>query len=279
MADDTSPQFDAASKGLTDSYGPTFTTAVPRCPVTYRRPPASNADKFIESPGVPHANFAPSVDEPNGSVEFSGVYSDYTVLQQHVLFWDRNNDGVITPIDVWVGFRDLGFNIPICLLAATVIPFAFSYSTVMQHSYFPDPFFRLYIDGMHKAKHGSDSGVYDSEGRFVPQRFEDIFANCSARREDTLTLGETFGLMSRNRCAVDPFGWAAAFFEWVTTWLLLAKDGKIHKEDLRLVYDGSLFWDIRERRRSGKGWHQGWGLGGDGFVGYKQKINPHKIIA
>lgn len=77
MADDTSPQFDTASKGLTDSYGPTFATAVPRCPITYRRPPASNADKFIESPGVPHANFAPSVGEPNGSVEFSGVYSDY----------------------------------------------------------------------------------------------------------------------------------------------------------------------------------------------------------
>lgn len=77
MADDNSPQSNPASKGLPDGYGPTFATAVPRCPITYRRLPASNVDKFIESPGVAHANFAPSVDEPNGSVEFSGIYSDY----------------------------------------------------------------------------------------------------------------------------------------------------------------------------------------------------------
>ncbi|KAK1999483.1 Caleosin-domain-containing protein [Colletotrichum falcatum] len=272
------PRADRKVKSVPNDDGPTFATAVPMCPITSRRPPAVNAGKAIESPGVAHANRAPSVDKPNGSVEYSEKYNDYTVLQQHVMFWDRNNDGVITPIDVWVGFRDLGFNLATCLLAATVIPLAFSYGTVMQYSYIPDPFFRLYVGGMHKAKHGSDSGVYDSEGRFVPQRFEDVFANCSARKDDALTLGEVFGLMSRNRCAVDPFGWSASFFEWVTTWTLLAKDGKIHKEDLRRVYDGSLFWEIRNKRRSGKGWHQGWGLGGDWFLGDRPRLNPNKLL-
>ncbi|EFQ29661.1 hypothetical protein CGRA01v4_14953 [Colletotrichum graminicola] len=268
---------DRKVKSVSKGDGPDFATAVPMCPITYRRPPAVNAGKAIDSPGVAHANFAPSVDKPHGSVEYSEKYNNYTVLQQHVMFWDRNNDGVITPIDVWVGFRDLGFNLATCLLAATVIPFAFSYGTVMQYSYIPDPFFRLYVGGMHKAKHGSDSGVYDSEGRFVPQRFEDVFANCSARQDDTLTLGEVFGLMSRNRCAVDPFGWSASFFEWVTTWMLLAKDGKIHKEDLRRVYDGSLFWEIRDKRHSGKGWHQGWGIGGDWFLGDRPRLNPNDL--
>lgn len=31
--------------------------------------------------------------------------------------------------------------------------------------------------------------------------------------------------------------WSAAFFEWGTTWLLVQRDGKIHKEDVRRVYD------------------------------------------
>lgn len=43
-------------------------------------------------------------------------------------------------------------------------------------SYIPDPFFRIYVDHIHKGKHGSDSGVFDSYGRFNPCRFEDIWA-------------------------------------------------------------------------------------------------------
>lgn len=33
--------------------------------------------------------------------------------------------------------------------------------------------------------------------------------------------------------------WGAAFFEWVTTWLLVQKDGRVSKEDLRQMYDVS----------------------------------------
>ena len=88
--------------------------------------------------------------------------------------------------------------------------------------------------------------------------------------------------------------WGAAVFEFGTTWLLIQKDGKIYKEDLRGVYDvsyphccfqsargftwgelwlirstlqGSLFWKIAADRKQGKGWHQGYGFGGDGFIG------------
>lgn len=34
--------------------------------------------------------------------------------------------------------------------------------------------------------------------------------------------------------------WGAAFFEWGTTWLLIQKDGKIYKEDVRAVFDVSV---------------------------------------
>lgn len=31
--------------------------------------------------------------------------------------------------------------------------------------------------------------------------------------------------------------WFAALFEWGSTWLLIQKDGKTYREDLRAVYD------------------------------------------
>lgn len=34
--------------------------------------------------------------------------------------------------------------------------------------------------------------------------------------------------------------WGAAVFEFGTTWLLIQKDGKCYKEDVRGVYDVSL---------------------------------------
>lgn len=34
--------------------------------------------------------------------------------------------------------------------------------------------------------------------------------------------------------------WGAAVFEFGTTWLLIQRDGKCHKEDVRGVYDVSL---------------------------------------
>jgi hypothetical protein len=40
----------------------------------------------------------------------------------------------------------------------------------------------------------------------------------------------------------------AGFVEWVLTYLLVAKDGVVYKEDLRKVYDGSIFFEIAGRK-------------------------------
>lgn len=75
-----------------------------------------------------------------------------TVLQQHCLFWDRDQDGQVYPWDTYIGFRDLGFNIAFSLLAMVIINTGFSYPTRLAHSWIPDPFFRVYLDSIHKAK-------------------------------------------------------------------------------------------------------------------------------
>ena len=69
-----------------------------------------------------------------------------------------------------VRFRSLGFNLLISTLAVFFINGTFSYAT--RDSWIPDPLFRIRIGNVHKTKHGSDTGVYDTEGRFVPAKFE-----------------------------------------------------------------------------------------------------------
>jgi peroxygenase len=49
-----------------------------------------------------------------------------SVMQQHCIYWDRDEDGVIWPYDTWVGFRNLGFNFIFSFFAVIVIHTALS---------------------------------------------------------------------------------------------------------------------------------------------------------
>jgi hypothetical protein len=201
-------------------------------------------------------------------------------LQQHCDFFDevyilinhpdtvtnkfKDHDGVIWPIDTYRGFYQLGYGIILSIISVLVIHGNFSYPT--QSSLLPDPFFRIYIDNIHKDKHGSDTGTYDTEGRFIPQKFEDMFSKYADGR-DYLTLWDISRLMKGQRLIADPIGWGGAFFECeithyrfshhyntdypvgLATYILLwPNDGRMVKEDIRGIYDGSLFYKIAARR-------------------------------
>lgn len=183
-----------------------------------------------------------------------------SAMQQHILFWDRDNDNIIYPQDVYIGFREIGFSIPFALLSL-LIPFFFSYPTRLGHSFLPDPLFRIYVDSIHKAKHGSDTGIYDNNGGLRLDRFEEMFARFDGTgKGESLGVADLFRLIGKNRVAADPAGWSFAFMEWSTTWLLLQREGRVWKEDLKQCYDGTLFWRIREERLKGSGgWRQGYG--------------------
>lgn len=181
-----------------------------------------------------------------------------TPLKRHVVFWDPDGDGIITARDIYTGFRSLGFSVPFSL-AGLLINLFFSYPTRLGHSFLPDPWFRIYVDSIHKAKHGSDTGIYDSGGNLREPLFDEMFDKFDESGEGSLGVGDLFALLKKDRVAADPAGWSFAFMEWGTTWLLLQKGGRVWKEDLRKCYDGSLFYDIRDARVRGEGWRQGYG--------------------
>jgi len=185
---------------------------------------------------VARANLAPSYDKPEGTTDndWAERHKHQSVLQQHLDFFDQvsspgpsthhdtttpanltappllqDRDGIIHPLDTFTGFRRLGFGHPLSLLSVLIIHSTFSYPTLP--SVIPDPLFRIYIANIHRCKHGSDSGAYDNEGRFVPQKFEDIFSKYGPG--DGLTIWDLWDFHRGQRVLVDPLGWFGQVFE------------------------------------------------------------------
>ncbi|OMO94001.1 Caleosin [Corchorus olitorius] len=103
------------------------------------------------------------------------------------------------------------------------------------------------------AKHGSDSGVYDSEGRFVPLKFEEIFSKFARTHGNALTGDELKAMLKANREPKDYKGWVAGYTEWITLYNLCKdKNGLLRKEIVKAVYDGSLFEHLEKERAAAK---------------------------
>lgn len=80
-----------------------------------------------------------------------------------------------------------------------------------------------------------------------------------------MTFYEMMAMMAAQRVLFDPFGWGGQMFECecllftlrmikltsvgLATYILLwPEDGRMKKEDIRGVYDGSIFYEIAARR-------------------------------
>lgn len=218
--------------------GVSMISGIKDVPITLERPPpgAELADA-IPNPGMPRATRAVDREHPQGS---AGSNDSRTVLQQHVAFWDRNNNGVIWPWDTYTGFRRLGFGY---LISAAAVPFihgSFSYPTLK--GWLPHPLFPIYTERMHKTKHGSDSEVYDTEGRFVPEKFEEIFSKYDRGNKGGLSWADMQAMVYGNSNIGDPVGWVAERLEWWVTYMLLKDSrGIVSKDKIRRVFDGTIW--------------------------------------
>lgn len=112
---------------------------------------------------------------------------------------------------------------------------------------FPNLLFPIEVQHIAKSKHTSDSGVYDTEGRFVSSKFEEIFHKHSNTNANALTADELSSLMKANRVPKDYKGWVASYTEWKILYILCKdKNGLLHKDTVRAVFDGSLFEHLEQ---------------------------------
>ncbi|EOY01080.1 Caleosin-related family protein [Theobroma cacao] len=191
-----------------------------------------------------------SKDFQEGVDEGRPIPTDQNVLQKHVAFFDRNHDGLIYPWETFEGFRAIGAGYMLSIASAILINIALSRKTRAGKF---SLLFPIEVKNIHMAKHGSDSGVYDSEGRFVPLKFEEIFSKFARTHSNALTSDELKAMLKANREPQDYKGWIGSWTEWRTLYSLCKdKHGLLRKETIRAVYDGSLFEHMERERAAAK---------------------------
>ncbi|RCV21116.1 hypothetical protein SETIT_4G111900v2 [Setaria italica] len=87
----------------------------------------------------------------------------------------------------------------------------------------------------------------------VPEKFEEIFKKHAHTKPDALTGKELQEMLQANREPKDFKGWLGGLTEWKVLYSLCKdKDGFLHKDTVRAVYDGSLFERLEQERKAKK---------------------------
>jgi peroxygenase len=179
-------------------------------------------------------------------------WDEMTALQRHVAFFDWNGDGYITVVEDYRGLRALGID-PV--LASS---FAAAINGVLATPSRGFPSLTIDLRNIASGVHGSDSGIYDSEGRFVPEMFERLFTDWDLDGSDGLDPLELAGRAVRDADLFDVFGVVVSGAEFGLLFVVAAEDGELSRDRMRSFYDGTLFYVLAEEREGEPPWSWWW---------------------
>jgi peroxygenase len=179
-------------------------------------------------------------------------WDEMTPLQRHVSFFDYNGDGYVTVLEDYRGLRALGIDPVSATAFASAINAALGTPT---EGY---PSLTISIYGIANGVHGSDTGIYDSQGHFVPQAFDRLFDDWDRNGSGGLDPAELVARTVDDGDLGDLFGVTASVAEFGLLYAVAAEDGELTRDRMRAFYDGTLFYDLAEERAGEIWW--GWWL-------------------
>ena len=213
-------------------------------PVSFRTPPLSSAPP---PPATRRDPFKPLFDKlerlPAAAPAVENT-SKLTPLQKHVAFFDRNHNGTITVGETYAGCRALGMQRVPAAIVALLINGGMGWGTSQSLL----PTLNVSVGRIHRGMHGSDSEVYDADGHFDAHKFNAFFDRYDVDHDGHWSWQEFWQRANAQRDLWDVFGRVASVAEFGLVFLIAGEDGKISRETLRKVYDGSLFYELEKQR-------------------------------
>ncbi|KAM0890889.1 hypothetical protein ACQ4PT_026757 [Festuca glaucescens] len=197
-------------------------------------------------------SFSDRFREGSQAAAVGGAPTWTTALQQHVAYFDTDNDGIVTYSETEAGLRRIGLGAATATAAAALINGVIGPKTRPDNA--TTSRMDIYIENIQKGIHGSDTGSYDAQGRFVQAKFDEIFIKYAKAEPNALNQTELEEMRHANRGSNDYSGWAASKAEWDMLYSLAKdKDGFLQKDTARAVYDGSLFVTLAQKNGGSSG--------------------------
>ena len=214
---------------------------------------ATTGTRFADFNSAPTSTSAPTSDSVSTPVDsYEGPRPQpgkhqTTALAKHVGFFDVNGNGKITVSESRERLGELGVDGLSGYAGAAAVNFVIA-SMVAGY-----PALTIDLSQIQKSKHDSDSDVFDKNGEFAAQKFNELFERFDKNGDNALDGDEISDFLTRNREGF--FGSALAQLELPILLRIAGEPMQVNGEETKVLsrerlakfYDGSLFYELAGR--------------------------------